>query len=78
MCVHVHVYLCVHCACMLVCVCMCVVYVCGLKIDLQCAVCIDALIICSTTLHHRVSHPNIVKLYELYDDKTRLYLVIEL
>ena len=27
---------------------------------------------------YRVTHPNIVKLKELYDDKTKLYLVMEL
>ena len=26
----------------------------------------------------RVEHPNIVKLYEMYDDKTKVYLVMEL
>ena len=27
---------------------------------------------------HRVQHPNIVKLYEMYDDKSKVYLVMEL
>lgn len=27
---------------------------------------------------HKVEHPNIVKFYEMFDDKTRLYLVIEI
>lgn len=33
---------------------------------------------CTLCYTRRVDHPNIVKLYEMYDDKSKVYLVMEL
>lgn len=46
------------------------------RFSLEILVYLHVRLLCFVT--HRVHHPNIVKLYEMYDDKSKVYLVMEL